>query len=44
MKRLFVAIGIVVAIAAVGITGYALFGDLKPPDGKIVVPVAIDEN
>ena len=44
MKRLFVAIGIVVAVAAVGITGYALFGDMDPPNEKVVVPVSIDAN
>ncbi|MCY4459646.1 MAG: hypothetical protein OXC26_04475 [Albidovulum sp.] len=42
MKRLIVAIGIAVAIAAVGITGYAFFGDMQPPDEKIVVPVIVD--
>ncbi|MDE0110953.1 MAG: hypothetical protein OXI87_10570 [Albidovulum sp.] len=44
MKRLFVAIGIVVAIAAAGITGYAFLGDMTPLDEKVVVPIKIDAN
>ena len=33
-----------VAVTALTVVGYALFGDLSPPDGPINIPVEIDGN
>lgn len=33
-----------VAVTALTVVGYALFGDLSPPEGPINIPVEIDGN
>ena len=44
MWRLILIIGVIVVFGLAGLVAYSIFGELVPPDGKIIVTIQPDGN